>query len=192
MKHITDVHNGREYLVERANKQNINDLRHVNNVVLPVIYNNDRVYNQMVDFGAFSYIVYDKKNDKREPIAGVGCRLEMMRKRAEKEEDETYPVPLKLNVMTLSVLSAYRGRGIGRALMGLIFDQVPQFENQEMNMAEVNHVYLNVQTSNEDAIRFYQNIGFTIVETIKNYYKRVDNQDCHVLTLSRCNIPSKV
>ena len=45
----------------------------------------------------------------------------------------------------------------------------------------VTQAYLHVQTSNEDAIRFYARYGFKVVEEIKNYYKRIDPPDCYVL-----------
>ena len=38
-----------------------------------------------------------------------------------------------------------------------------------------------VQTSNTEALNFYARFGFTIKDTIKNYYKRIDPPDCHVL-----------
>ena len=46
---------------------------------------------------------------------------------------------------------------------------------------KVERVYLHVQTSNADALAFYQKFGFTVVETIKDYYKRITPPDCYVL-----------
>lgn len=40
---------------------------------------------------------------------------------------------------------------------------------------------LHVQTSNDDAIRFYEQFGFEKGELVEGYYKRIDPPDCFVL-----------
>lgn len=51
----------------------------------------------------------------------------------------------------------------------------------------------HVQINNESAIDFYQRFGFQIIETKKNYYKRIEPADAHVLQKSLrspCAAPS--
>ena len=38
--------------------------------------------------------------------------------------------------------------------------------------------------NNDDAIKFYENFGFQIVEEKKNYYKRIEPADAYVLQKS--------
>ena len=41
--------------------------------------------------------------------------------------------------------------------------------------------FIQVQVHNEDAINFYKNFGFDIVETKQQYYKRIEPADAYVL-----------
>ena len=44
--------------------------------------------------------------------------------------------------------------------------------------------YLHVQTSNDEAIRFYAKFGFSIAETVPGYYQkyRLQPPDAHILS----------
>ena len=48
--------------------------------------------------------------------------------------------------------------------------------------ADVGEVYLHVQTSNEEALKFYAHFGFSVTGTIPNYYKRIEPPDCFVVS----------
>lgn len=54
----------------------------------------------------------------------------------------------------------------------------------ELTLPEVKEACLHVQTSNDEAIAFYQKYGFQVTETIKNYYKRIDPPDAVLLQKS--------
>lgn len=83
--------------------------------------------------------------------------------------------PRRLYIMTLAVLAAYRGRGIGSQLLQSLLDYCESHP-------DIDDVILHVQTSNTDAIRFYtERFGFTQGERIENYYKRIDPPHCYVV-----------
>ena len=48
-------------------------------------------------------------------------------------------------------------------------------------MSFIPNIYSFLQVNNEDAINFYKNFGFDIVETKQQYYKRIEPADAYVL-----------
>jgi hypothetical protein len=62
----------------------------------------------------------------------------------------------------------------GRTLLETVLQSVTKHPN-------IVRIYLHVQTSNADALSFYSKFGFSVVDTIKDYYKRISPPDCHVL-----------
>jgi ribosomal protein S18 acetylase RimI-like enzyme len=67
-------------------------------------------------------------------------------------------------IATLGVLAPYRRRGLGHLLIQHVIDAARQ-------SGDVAVVWVNVQTSNEQAKRFYERHGLKIVETLPDYYK---------------------
>ena len=47
---------------------------------------------------------------------------------------------------------------------------------------DVSEIYLHVQTSNAEALQFYQKHGFQIAGTIEKYYNRIEPTSAHVLS----------
>jgi len=81
----------------------------------------------------------------------------------------------KLYIMTLGVLAAYRGRGIGTKLIQSVLDYAKEEER-------IDEIYLHVQTNNHDAMHFYESrFEFIRGEKIENYYRRIDPPDCYIL-----------
>ena len=81
----------------------------------------------------------------------------------------------KLYIMTLAVLAAYRGRGIGSQLLQSVLDHCPQ--------RRVRQISLHVHVSNRDAIRFYTDrFGFDQGALLENYYRRLDPPHCYLLS----------
>ena len=82
----------------------------------------------------------------------------------------------RLYIMTLGCLALYRRLGIGSKMVEHVLDYVKTKDNT------FDSIFLHVQVNNQDAIEFYKKFGFEIVETRKNYYKRIEPPDAHVLS----------
>ena len=82
--------------------------------------------------------------------------------------------------MTLGVLAAYRGRGIGTKLVQTIIDFCEREKDGKLEC--VDEILLHVQTSNVDAIKFYtERFHFEKGELLEGYYKRIDPPDCYII-----------
>ncbi|MFA7416978.1 MAG: ribosomal protein S18-alanine N-acetyltransferase [Acholeplasma sp.] len=70
------------------------------------------------------------------------------------------------DILNFLVDIPYQGQGIGKAL----FEHVLL----DMKVSGVKSVILEVRTTNEKAIAFYQRYGAEIITIIPNYYKKID------------------
>ena len=160
------------------NANNINTLKKLNTVCLPVNYNKK---------------FYDKVQIASEKLCKLGTRLKTtttlfspifstnithththtayfkgitIGSICSRIEVDVEAETEKLYIMTL-VTERPMKRGRGRALL----ESVLKYAKEELTM--VKSVYLHVQTSNDAAIKFYESFGFKVQETIKGYYKRM-------------------
>lgn len=128
--------------------KNLEQLKVLNQVIFPINYQH-KVYQDMLACGEVTQLAYH--NDV--VIGAIGCRMERT------------PEP-KLYILTLGVLAPYRGMGVGSRLLTRVLQTV------ESSLPEVTEAFLHVQTSNEEAIAFYQRFGFHRAEVVEGYYKR--------------------
>ncbi len=167
-------------------EDNLGELRLLNDTTFPVRYN-DKFYLEVLQtLPAFTKYAYHQGMI----VGAICCRLEEEKPQppppegaeAQQQDNgmESKRRKQKLYIMTLGVLAAYRGRGIGTKLL----ESVLEAARGPPHASTLDEIYLHVQTSNEDAIHFYAKFGFVTKELIKNYYKRIDPPDCYVLSLA--------
>jgi len=160
-------------------KDNIGQLRRLNLAIFPVTYN-DKFYRDVLSNESKEILRLVFHSDVL--VGAVCCRIEA-KPDAEVEDDVSKKANKKqkkvemkrVYIMTLGVLAPYRGYGIGRKMIEKMIDFVKTRD-------DVDEIFLNVQTSNEDAINFYKHFGFEIKSTIRNYYKRIEPPDCYVVS----------
>eukprot|EP01098_Paradermamoeba_levis_P006439 TRINITY_DN266_c0_g1_i1.p1 TRINITY_DN266_c0_g1~~TRINITY_DN266_c0_g1_i1.p1 ORF type:complete len:166 (-),score=41.92 TRINITY_DN266_c0_g1_i1:34-531(-) len=152
---------GEAVVFGEVNEKNLGQLKLLNTAIFPVKYY-DKFYKDLLLSEEMTRLAY--YNDVL--VGAVCCRLE--------PRSEVAGSKAKLYIMTLGVLSPYRRLGIGKKMLEYVLGLCEK-------RPEVDEIYLHVQTSNEDAINFYKKFSFEIVDTIKNYYKKIDPPDCYVL-----------
>ncbi|EFN58662.1 hypothetical protein CHLNCDRAFT_13632, partial [Chlorella variabilis] len=138
--------------------KNIEQLKLLNRAVFPISYP-ERMYKDILAYTDVTHLAYH--NDVL--VGAITCRL---------EKSAQGP---KLYILTLGVLAPYRGMGAGSALLERCL------QHCAAQLPEVAEALLHVQTSNEEAMRFYGRYGFEVGETIPGYYKRLDPPDAVVL-----------
>jgi ribosomal-protein-alanine acetyltransferase len=75
--------------------------------------------------------------------------------------------PNTARILMLAVKDAYRKKGIGSALLSRFL--------KEMKHQNITGVELEVRTSNQGALKFYQNQGFLLQGTLQQFYQNGEN-----------------
>mmetsp|Transcript_49778 Transcript_49778/g.101636 ORF Transcript_49778/g.101636 Transcript_49778/m.101636 type:complete len:181 (+) Transcript_49778:169-711(+) len=140
----------------------LQQLKALNSSIFPVKYN-DKFYVDVQNAGEYTKLAYFSGEIL---VGAICCRLE------EKPEGG-----IKLYIMTIGVQAPYRCSGIGTSLLESVL-------NQAARDARIDEAYLHVQTSNVDALNFYQRFGFVIKDKILNYYRKIEPPDCYLLAKS--------
>jgi len=79
----------------------------------------------------------------------------------------------KGHVGSIAVMDEHRGKGFGSAIV-----------NEGINGVKIrqcSELYLEVRCSNNDAVRLYEKLGFSIIQRLKAYYR--DGEDAYVMAI---------
>ncbi|KAI9721259.1 MAG: hypothetical protein M1812_002421 [Candelaria pacifica] len=97
---------------------------------------------------------------ERKVIGSIRCRLEYI------PTTSTYPALKEIYIQTLTLLSPYRGLGIGSALLeAIIYEAVTRYGATSL--------YAHVWEKNLDALDWYSKRGFEVGEMVEGYYRRL-------------------
>jgi len=83
----------------------------------------------------------------------------------------------KGHVVSIAVLDEHRRKGFGSVLVNEAINGVKNIQCSEL--------YLEVRCSNNDAVRLYEKLGFSITQRLKAYYR--DGEDAYVMAVDLAN-----
>ena len=79
----------------------------------------------------------------------------------------------KGHVVSVAVIDEHRRKGYGSVLVNEAVKGVKTIQGSEL--------YLEVRCSNNDAVRLYEKLGFSIIQRLKAYYR--DGEDAYVMAI---------
>ncbi len=80
----------------------------------------------------------------------------------------------KGHVVSVSVMEEFRGKGLGSILVDEAIKGV--------KIRQCGELYLEVRCSNTAAVKLYENLGFTIQQRLKSYYR--DGEDANLMAIN--------
>ena len=83
----------------------------------------------------------------------------------------------KGHVVSVAVIDEHRRKGFGSVLVDEAVKGVKTIQCSEL--------YLEVRCSNNDAVRLYEKLGFSITQKLKAYYR--DGEDAYVMAIDLAN-----
>ena len=79
----------------------------------------------------------------------------------------------KGHVVSIAVMDEHRGKGFGSTIVNEAINGV--------KIRQCSELYLEVRCSNNDAVRLYEKLGFSIIQRLKAYYR--DGEDAYVMSI---------
>lgn len=167
-------------------------LRKINRATFPVKYD-DNFYKGILEqqnAGLNKFAYY------RDKVVGAVCsRIEPISNSGDFDNDRDHCEDgggslssYRVYIMTLAVLAAYRGRGIGSEMLRTVLEYCnrrPTYrgDGEVDRLVVVSEIFLHVQICNHDAIRFYtERFDFEQGEMVENYYRRINPPHCFLLS----------
>ena len=79
----------------------------------------------------------------------------------------------KGHVVSIAVMDEHRGKGFGSTIVNEAINGV--------KIRQCSELYLEVRCSNNEAVRLYEKLGFSIIQRLKAYYR--DGEDAYVMAI---------
>ena len=145
--------------LDEPTKHNREAMKLLNATFLPVRYS-DKFYDEAVRHAELNRLAY--YNDIL--TGSICCRYEKT------------GTAVSVYIMSIGVLAPYRRMGIASRLLEHILKVAV-----EHSTMKVSRVYLHVWVENDEAIAFYKKKGFSVGDTVSDYYKKLTPPDGIVL-----------
>ena len=139
-------------LFELANQNDIVDIEQCGNESLPLSYTENDIRTMLEDT---QYKIFKIRHN--ESFVGF-----IITKRNEEEKN--------IHIMSIAIYQYYRGKSLGSKMIDLVKKTFPE-----------KNITLYVHTTNNRAISFYKKNDFLIMNTKKDYYHNLENNDAYTM-----------
>ena len=139
-------------LFELANQNDIINIEKCGNESLPLSYTENDIRTMLEDA---QYKIFKIRHNE----SFVGFIITKLN-----EEEQN------IHIMSIAIYQSYRGKSLGSKMIDLVKKTFPE-EN----------ITLYVQTTNKRAISFYKKNDFLIMNTKKDYYHNLENNDAYTM-----------
>jgi ribosomal-protein-alanine N-acetyltransferase len=139
---------------------------HINQVCLPENYSNG-FYMDLYESYPETFIVAEID---REIIGYIMCRIESGFSGISLRN---LSLSKKGHIISIAVLPSYRNKGVGQTL-------IKQALQAMSTRYEARNCYLEVRSSNDNAISLYKKAGFEVEKTIRGYYS--DGENAYIMS----------
>ena len=153
----------KDYSIQLFEEKNLDEVVKINWTCLPENYDNSFFLDVHKNFPK-TFVVATAEN---KVVGYIMCRIEIGF-----SELKRLKIGKKGHVISLAVLSQYRGQGIASALLSKALKNMSEYISDEC--------YLEVRVSNKIAITLYESLNFKIVRTIHGYYR--DGEDANIMS----------
>jgi [ribosomal protein S18]-alanine N-acetyltransferase len=151
-----------DYVIRNCEEKDLPFVININMITLPEHYS-DYFFNSILAELPEAFIVAEIKN---QIVGYIMCKIEFGFSNFRK-----LGFVKKGHVVSIAVLEAHQGKGIGKALMLEGITGVISRKSDE--------IYLEVRVSNDAAVQLYKKLGFIIKSRLKTYYR--DGEDAFLM-----------